>query len=313
MRYIVDFKDDEHVIDHYLCKQKQTLKTRSGKNYLSLKLQDKTGLIDAKVWELNNDIQSFEENDFIKIDGVVGVYQNELQLRINKIRKSNEGEYNPVDFIPCTDKDITSLHKQLLDLIESINNIYIKQLLKNIFINNEKIAENIKSHSAAKQMHHNYMGGLIEHSVSVAQICDFLSRRYKYVNRDILISGALLHDVGKVYELTPFPENDYTDEGELLGHIVIGVELITKEAKSIEDFPEEVLMILKHCIVSHHGELEFGSPQKPKLIEAFIIHCVDDMDAKEKIYEDMIEKDNTKGKWVGYHRMLGRNIRKTDI
>lgn len=311
MKYIEDFKEDDKIIGHYLCKQRQSLKTKSGKTYLSLKLQDKTGLIDAKVWDLSNDIQSFEEKDIIKIEGNVLIYQNVPQLKVHKIRKSTEGEYLESDFIPTTDKDVDSLYKSLLGFITSINNIHIRTLLENIFINNKHILKHIKTHSAAKSLHHGYMGGLIEHIVSVTSISDFLSANYKFVNRDILIAGSLLHDLGKIYELSPFPSNDYTDEGELIGHIVIGVEVLTKEASKIDGFSQETLNLLKHCIVSHHGELEFGSPQKPKTIEAIIIHSADNADSKIKMYEEAMSKSDIKSAWVGYHNLLKVNIRKS--
>ncbi len=311
MRYISDLKIDETVVEHYLCKKKQTLKSRAGKNYLSLLLQDKTGTINAKVWELNNQIQSFEENDFIKIDGTVLSYQNEPQLNIRKIRRSEEGEYNPMDYIPSTDKNIEELYKKIVNIINSLENQYIKILLENIYIKNNELRERFKIHSAAKSMHHSYMGGLLEHSLSICEICDFLSKHYSNVNRDILIASALLHDVGKMFELSPFPDNDYTDDGQLLGHIIIGTELVTKEANKIENFPHQLKSLLKHSIISHHGEYEFGSPKRPKTIEAFILHCADELDAKVKMYEDAILADNTNGNWVGYHKMLARNIRKT--
>ncbi|MCL1935903.1 MAG: HD domain-containing protein [Defluviitaleaceae bacterium] len=310
MKYIQDFKENDNIIGHYFCKQKQNMKTKGGKAYLSLKLQDKTGVIDAKVWELNNDIQNFEEKDTIKIDGVVNIFQNSPQLRVTKIRKSKEGEYNQKDYIPVTDKDVDILYENLLSLINSVENIFVKTLLENFFIKNEYIAKNIKTHSAAKSMHHGYMGGLIEHLVSVTNICDFLSNNYKFVNRDILIAGALLHDIGKVYELNPFPDNDYTDIGEIMGHIVIGIELLTNEASKIDNFPKEYLNHIKHLIISHHGELEFGSPQKPKTIEAIILHCADNTDSKIKMYEEALEKADPKVTYTNYHSYLKMHIRK---
>ncbi|MDR2940877.1 MAG: HD domain-containing protein [Clostridiales bacterium] len=313
MRYIEDFKEDDQIIGHYLCKQRQSLKSRAGKTYLSLKLQDKTGLIDAKIWEINNNIQNFEENDYVKIDGTVLSYQNELQLRINKLRRSQVGEYFEFDYIPTTDKNIDELYKKVTEYVYSVNNPFVKKLLEEIFINNKEIAESFKGHSAAKTMHHSYMGGLIEHTVSVAQICDFMSSRYKSVNRDILIATALLHDVGKIYELSDFPDNDYTDDGQLLGHIIIGMELVSATASKIEKFPNILLKLIKHSIIAHHGEYEFGSPKKPKTIEAYILHCADNMDAKVKMFEEIIEKDNTLGNWVGYQKMLERNIRKSNL
>lgn len=312
MRYIVDLKENEHLVEHYLCKQKQSLKTRTGKTYLSLKLQDKTGMVDAKVWEMSNEIQSFEENDIIKIDGIVLTYQNELQVKINKIRRSREGEYDTMDFIPCTDKDIDALFDQLTAYIRSISHPQIRLLMENMLINNEEIASAFKHHSAAKHMHHSYMGGLLEHTLSVTQICDFMSARYATINRDLLIATAILHDIGKIYELSPLPENDYTDDGQMLGHIVMGAEMVTAEVLKIPGFPHELQSLIKHSILAHHGEYEFGSPKLPSTMEAFILHCADNMDAKLKAYEEAIEKDSTQGNWVGFQKMLGRYVRKSD-
>ena len=312
MRYINEIREGENVIEHFLCKSKQTLKSRAGKSYLSLKLQDKTGTVDAKVWELNNDIKAFEENDFIKIDGTAIVYQNDIQLNVKRIRRSLEGEYDPMDYIPSTEKNIDSMTEELLGYINTIKNPYLKKFLEEIFIKDSVISKKIKYHSAAKSVHHGYMGGLVEHTLSVTQICDFLAPRYKYVDRDILIASAMLHDIGKIYELSDFPENDYTDEGQLLGHIVIGIDIISEAVKKVEGFPKKVESLLKHCLISHHGELEYGSPQLPKTIEAFILHCADNMDAKVKVIEELIDSDSTSGSWVGYQKMLQRNIRKSD-
>ena len=312
MRYINEIREGENVIEHFLCKSKQTLKSRAGKSYLSLKLQDKTGTVDAKVWELNNDIKAFEENDFIKIDGTAIVYQNDIQLNVKRIRRSLEGEYDPMDYIPSTEKNIDSMTEELLGYINTIKNPYLKKFLEEIFIKDSVISKKIKYHSAAKSVHHGYMGGLVEHTLSVTQICDFLAPRYKYVDRDILIASAMLHDIGKIYELSDFPENDYTDEGQLLGHIVIGIDIISEAVKKVDGFPKKLESLLKHCLISHHGELEYGSPQLPKTIEAFILHCADNMDAKVKVIEELIDSDSTSGSWVGYQKMLQRNIRKSD-
>ena len=311
MKYIEDLKEDDRIVEHYLCKSRQSFKSKSGKAYLSLKLADKTGTIDAKVWDMTNEIQSFEENDFIKIDGVVTSFQNELQLKVTKIRKSQEGEYQPMDYSPSTDKDITSLYGQLIDMIASVSNSHIRELLEIIIIRDEYIRETIKTHSAAKANHHSYMGGLLEHTLSVAGLCEFLSSRYKYVNRDILIAGAILHDIAKVYELSSFPSNDYTDDGQLLGHIVIGAELITKAAGEIAGFPPRLASMLKHCVLSHHGEYEFGSPKLPQTIEAFILYTADNADAKITMFEEALQAGNPQNTWTGYSRIFGRNIRRT--
>jgi len=311
MRFIEDFKEDDRIIAHYLCKQKTSLKSRSGKTYLSLKLQDKTGIVDAKVWELSNDIQSFEENEFIKVDGTIVSYNNDLQMKVAKIRRSEEGEYDPADYVPRTDKDLESLYNNLCAYISSVKNSHIKRLLESIFLEDSVISARIKTHSAAKQMHHSYMGGLLEHTVNVADICEFLAEKYKFVDRDLLIAGALLHDVCKIIELSPFPTNDYTDDGQLLGHIVMGSELVGKHAANIERFPHQLETLIKHMVLSHHGIYEFGSPKLPKTVEAFLLHCADDLDAKIKMFEEAVVKDNTAGMWVGYHRMFERNLRKS--
>jgi 3'-5' exoribonuclease len=313
MRYLEDVRENEHIIEHYLCRQKQHLKTRSGKTYLSLRLSDKTGQMDAKVWEMNNDIQNFEEGDMIKIDAQVVNYQNELQLKIIKLRKSNEGEYIPLNYVPCTEKDIDMLYEEVTEFIKSIQHSKLRTLLERMLINNREQAEAFKIHSAAKQMHHSYMGGLIEHTLNVAQICDFMTGRHKHVNRDLLITSALLHDIGKIYELSPMPMNDYTDDGQMLGHITIGVEMISEEVRNIPGFPHDLASLLKHSILAHHGEYEFGSPKLPATIEAFLLHCADNMDAKVKTFEEILDKDSTVGPWTGYQKMLNRYIRRSDF
>jgi len=311
MKYIEDFKEDERIVEHYLCKSRQSMKSKSGKAYLSLKLADKTGTVDAKVWEMTNDIQSFEENDFIKIDGVVTSFQNELQLKITKIRRSQEGEYQPMDYIPHTEQDISSLYKQLTDVIESISNPHIRELLEVLLVRDEYISEAVKTHSAAKANHHSYMGGLLEHILSVVGICEFLVPRYKSVNRDVLIAGAILHDIAKVYELSSFPTNDYTDDGQLLGHIVIGAELITKAADRVPGFPPKLASLLKHCVLAHHGEYEYGSPKLPQTMEAFMLYVADNADAKIKMFEEALQTGNAQNAWAGYSRIFGRNVRRT--
>ncbi len=309
MRYINELREGESVVGHYLCKTKQTLKSRAGKSYFSLKLQDKTGTIDAKVWDLNNEIKSFEENDFIKIDGTVLIYNNEPQLNVRRIRKSMDGEYDPMDYIPSTEKNIDVMLKELLGYIDTIQDQYIKALLQEIFLKDETVKKCFRTHSAARTMHHSYLGGLVEHTLSVTQICDFMAGRYKNVNRDLLVATAMLHDVAKVRELSQFPTNDYTDEGQLLGHIVIGAEMIHEAASKIDGFPKTLENLMKHSILAHHGEYEYGSPELPKTIEAFILHCADNMDAKTKAMEEAIAGNTNQGEWVGYQRIMQRNIR----
>lgn len=313
MKYINELREGENIIEHYLCKSRQTMKSRNGKNYLSLKLQDKTGMVDAKVWDLNNDIQSFQENDFIKVDAFVTTFNNELQLNVKRIRRSREGEYDPADFVPSTDKNIDEMYDQLMGYIKTMKNPYLKKLLEEIFLRHPVISKEFKYHSAAKAMHHSFRGGLVEHTLSVTQLCDFLAPRYNYVNRDILVASAMLHDVGKVLELSDFPTNDYTDDGQLLGHLILGSELIRDAAAKIDGFPKRLESIMKHCMLSHHGEYEYGSPKLPSTPEAFLLHCADNLDAKTKMIEEALAADSTQGHWAGYNRMLQRNLSRSDF
>jgi len=313
MTFIADMKEHDLIVGHYFCKSKQSLKTRVGKTYYSLKLQDKTGMVDAKVWELTKDIQDFNEGEMIKIDASVLSYNNEIQVKVNKIRRSQHGEYVLSDFIPSTTKDVEKMYGQVVGIIKSIENLHLKTLLENILVKDEARAKALKTHSAAKQIHHGYMGGLLEHTVSVAQICDFVCKRYDYVNRDLLLTGALLHDIGKIYELSPMPYNEYTDDGQLLGHLVMGVEMIAVEIAKIEGFPHQLASLVKHMIVSHHGELEFGSPKVPAIAEATILYYADNMDAKVKTIEELLDSDTSPGPWVGYHKALSRYIRKSEF
>ena len=313
MKYIEDLKDGENIIAHYLCKKKETLKTKSGKNYMSMILGDRTGTISAKVWTLNNDIQSFETGDFIKIEAQVVTYIDDLQLNVRKIRKSMSGEYLPADYIPTTDKDIDAIYTAICELIKSIENPHINRLLTAIFIENAQIKSGFLTNSAARSMHHAYMGGLCEHTLNVAQICDFLAPRYKFVNRDLLICAALLHDIGKIFELSDFPENDYTDDGKLLGHIYMGSEFIGAEIATIDGFPPVLKSLLQHCILSHHGKHEFGSPILPKTMEAMILSYADITDAHTKMLEESLEKIPTGSEWSGYNRVLARDLRKSNF
>ena len=219
MKYIRDIKEGEQIIEHYLCKSRQTLRSKNDKNYLSLKLADKTGTVDAKVWNLGNDIQSFAENDMIKIDATAQIFNNDIQLNVKRIRKSREGEYDPADYIPSTEKNIKEMWGKFTSYIQTIKDPHIKELMERIIVKNGFVVKEFPIHSAAKSVHHGYLGGLLEHSLSVTEICDFMADKYKFVNRDILVASAMLHDVGKLWELSDFPLNDYTDDGQLLGHI----------------------------------------------------------------------------------------------
>lgn len=310
MRYIEQLQDGENVSEVYLCKNKIVGKTKSGKSYYSLLLQDKTGSIDAKIWELNNGIGHFDSMNYVRVDGQITTFNNALQLNVKKIRIADEGEYAQDDYMPCTKKDVDEMFADLLKLVDSLEHSYYKTLLKSFFVDDKETAAEFKRHSAAKTIHHGYIGGLLEHSLAVARMCDYYTTYYKRLNRDLLITAALLHDIGKIYELSGFPENDYTDAGQLLGHIVMGTMMIRDRIKDIPDFPVKAANELEHCILAHHGELEYGSPKKPALLEALALSFADNTDAKIQTFMEALDAKDESG-WLGYNKMLESNIRRT--
>ena len=309
MRYIEQLQDGENVSEVYLCKNKIVGKTKSGKSYYSLLLQDKTGSIDAKIWELNNGIGHFDSMNYVRVDGQITTFNNALQLNVKKIRIADEGEYAQDDYMPCTKKDVDEMFADLLKLVDSLEHSYYKTLLKSFFVDDKETAAEFKRHSAAKTIHHGYIGGLLEHSLAVAKVCDYYTTYYKRLNRDLLITAALLHDIGKIYELSGFPENDYTDAGQLLGHIVMGTMMIRDRIKDIPDFPAKAANELEHCILAHHGELEYGSPKKPALLEALALSFADNTDAKIQTFMEALDAKDESG-WLGYNKMLESNIRR---
>lgn len=311
MRYIGELREGEMVKETYLCKTKQILKTKAGKSYYSLLLQDKTGTIDAKVWELNGGIENFEAMDYIHVEGQVISFQSSLQFNIKRIRVSQEGEYDPVDFMPMTSKDIEQMYKDILSYIKQIKEPHLKKLVESFFVEDAVFVKAFKFHSAAKSVHHGFIGGLLEHTLSVVKLCDYLANNYEIINRDLLITSALFHDIGKLDELSIFPENDYTDDGQLLGHIYIGTEKISARIRTIPNFPIKLANELKHCILAHHGELEYGSPKKPALVEAMALNFADNTDAKLETMKEIFSSSDEKAEWLGYNRFFESNIRRT--
>ncbi|MDD4113467.1 MAG: HD domain-containing protein [Herbinix sp.] len=309
MRYIQDLREGDMIKNEiYLCKSKLVLTGKSGKEYVSLILQDKTGTIDAKIWDFNNEIEQYEAMDFVHIDARVTSFQDALQLNISKIYKSREGEYYPEDYFPKTNKDVSEMYQKVKNYIGNIKDMNLSFLLEEIFVKDKEFMNKFKDHSAAKSVHHGFMGGLLEHTLSVANMCDFYANNYPIINRDLLISAALLHDIGKMDELSAFPRNDYTDEGQLLGHIFIGANKVSEKIKGIVNFPEKLAGELIHCILAHHGELEYGSPKKPATIEAMALHFADNTDAKLQTMTELLGSYDSKVEWMGYQRLFESNI-----
>lgn len=312
MKYIKDLKEGDKITNEiYLCKSKQTLTTKNGRSYDSLILQDKTGTIDAKIWDLTREIGQYEAVDFIHIDAQVISYQDALQLNVNKVYKAREGEYYPEDYYPVTTKDVEAMYHEVKGYIAAVKDAYLKELLECFFIKDTAFAKAFRNHSAAKNIHHSFVGGLLEHTLSVVRLCDFYSKSYPIINKDLLITAALFHDIGKMQELSVFPENDYTDDGQLLGHIFIGASLVQEKIRTINKFPAKLENELIHCILAHHGELEYGSPKKPAIIEAMALHFADNTDAKLQTMTEVLNAADPKAEWMGYQRMFESNIRRS--
>ena len=301
MRYIDTFREGMHIADVYLCKNKQIALTKNGKEYGNLVMQDKTGTIDAKIWDLGSPgVGEFETMDYVHVEADVTLFQSSFQLNVRRIRRAQEGEYVEADYLPVSKKDIKKMYEELLGYIRSVKNPYLQKLLSGYFVENAVFAKAFQFHSAAKTVHHGFVGGLLEHTLSVTKLCDYYAGYYPMINRDLLLTAAIFHDVGKTRELSRFPENDYTDDGQLLGHIIIGTEMVGESIRSIPGFPEKLATELKHCILAHHGELE-----------ALALNFADNTDAKMETMIEALQSGGENKGWLGYNRLLESNIRKT--
>ena len=313
MKYINTLKEGDRGTETYLCKKKTQGISKTGKAFESLTLCDKTGTIDAKIWDVDSEgISDYDELDFITVTGDITSWNGALQFNIKRLRIANQGEYEIADYIPSSKKDIGEMYKELTSLIDSIEAPYMKKLLRKYFVEDKDFIEVFKAHSAAKSVHHGFTGGLLEHTLSVTKNCDFFTKQYPFLDRDLLLTASIFHDIGKVKELSDFPRNDYTDEGQLLGHIMIGANMVDRAIDDIEGFPDVKRTELIHCILAHHGELEFGSPKKPAIAEAIALSFADNIDAKmETIFESLENVEDNNLTWQGFNRLLDSNIRRT--
>lgn len=312
MIYINTLREGDNISETYFCKDKVVAQSKAGKTYYSLKLQDRTGIVDAKVWDLSNAIEHFESMDYIRITGQVTSFNNSLQINVRQARKAAEGTYDIADYMPVSPYNIEEMYKDLLALIDTVKDPNLNGILRAFFVEDADFIKAFKKSSAAKAMHHSFIGGLLQHTLSVAQISDYVAGHYSIINRDLLVTAAICHDIGKVNELSSFPENDYTDVGNLVGHIVMGAMMVRGKAAKIEGMSVDTLNKLVHCILAHHGKLEYGSPEKPKIIEALALSFADDMDAKLQAFTEAVEGDQSGELWLPYNKMFESYIRKTN-
>ena len=311
MKFIETFREGDRISDIYLCKSHTAAVSKNGKAYDNVILQDKTGSIDCKIWDPSSaGIQDFSEMDYVFISGDVSIYQGKPQLSIKRVRKAEEDEYTPADYLPVSDKNIEDMFKELMELLKTVKNPYLQTLIAKYF-EDDTFVSAFKSHSAAKTVHHAFVGGLLEHTLSVTKMCAYYVEQYPFLNRDLLITAAAFHDVGKLREISSFPTNDYTDDGQLLGHIMIGYELVGYACRSIKGFPKKLMAELQHCILAHHGELEYGSPKKPALPEALALNMADNTDAKLETMREFLNSQAGQTGWLGYNKLFESNVRRS--
>lgn len=306
-QFVSDIKDRDSVNAVFLVKDKNMAMAKNGKPYMNLRFMDKSGEIEAKVWD-NTDVldKRFDKDDFVQVRGKASVYMNKMQVVVAEIARIPEEQVCLADFLPESPRPLEEMKRELADVVAAIGNQHLKSLMQS-FLSDSLFMDLYCSAPAAKAMHHVYLGGLLEHSLALVKLVKTIVPLYGGINEDLLVVGALLHDAGKIHEMSFERSFDYTDAGKLLGHITIGVELLEDKIRTVEGFPRELAMLLKHMLLSHHGQYEFGSPKRPKTIEATILNYLDDMDSKINGIRSHIAKENVStSRWTAHHRLYDR-------
>jgi 3'-5' exoribonuclease len=304
--------ENEIIVSSFVVVSKQVKPKKTGEPYLALTLGDRTGQLEAKMWDNVEDaLNAFEQEDFIKIKGLLNKYKNRFQITIHKVRRLGDSEVDFADYLPKTTKDIGELWQTLAGFVASFQNPHLKALLE-AFMRDPEIAEAYRLAPAAKSLHHAYIGGLLDHVVSLCKSCDLMCQNYPSINRDLLLSGAFLHDIGKIHELSYNRSCSYTTRGQLLGHMIIELEMLHKKLALVPEFPDELKTLLEHLIISHHGQYDFGSPKLPMFPEALMLHYLDDLDSKIESMRALFEREvGAEGAWSGYNPSLGRPLLNT--
>ena len=289
-QYADKFSANDKVDSVFIVRNKHIRITKNNKSYLAFELVDKSGEIVGRIWDNAEKMSElFKDNDFVRVIGIVESFQNVLQINIKQVQIVAQDKIDIGEFLPKTTKDVNLMFDQIVSIIDGMQNMWLKNLLHAIF-KVEEYRELFKKAPASVKMHNYYIGGLLEHTLSVASMCMEIDKYYKNINKDLLLTGAILHDIGKIYEYEYSRAFDYTDRGRLIGHIVIGTQMVKSKIAEIPQFPAELEMLLEHMLLSHHGQYEWGSPKKPKVLEAVILHYLDDMDAKISGFQEMVEK-----------------------
>jgi len=306
--FIKDIRAGDLVDDVFVLSEKTMAQKRDGNNFLNITVSDKTGKIKGVIWDRVDDISAgTTSGDFVQVQGTVSEYKGVLQFVVKNMTSIPADSINPSDFLPATRRDIDKMFLRLLKITASIEAGHLKKLFE-AFFNDMDFVRKFKNAPAAKKMHHAYIGGLLEHTLSMALLADRIAGHYSGVDRDLLLAGAILHDIGKIREFNYKYSIDYSDEGRLLSHIVIGIMMLDEKLIEVEDFPQDQAVLLRHMIVSHHGTREFGSPEPPKTIEAVLLNYIDEIDAKVKGIRDFMATEDPNESWTSYHRLLGRHF-----
>ncbi len=310
--WVKDIKEDEAVRGSYLVKEKRVGTTRRGEPFLTLILADRSGEIEAKVWEGAKELSPlFNQGDVLEMEGTAGSYRGRVQITVSRLRVQ-KGKVDPRIFVESAPCDASEMMGNLREILRGIEDVHLRALIDR-FLSDQGFISLFKKAPAAKNFHHSYLGGLLEHTLSICLLAVKVAEHYPQLDRDLLLTGAFLHDIGKVRELKFDHSIDYTDEGRLLGHVVLGAAIVDEKLREMKKFPKEKAVRLKHLILSHHGEYEFGSPKRPKFLEAFALHLIDDLDAKINGLGRFMERDRQDGAWTDFNRLFERYFLKGDI
>lgn len=321
-QFVRDLQDKASVSSPFLVKYSALSNGKNGKPYLNVVLMDKTGEVEARIWDdVANLAPAAVRDNYVLVEGRCQLYQGRKQIVIARLRMLREDEVDPAEFIPKSALDPEDLYARLLAQVASMQDPFYKALAESIFKDDREIAELVRIAPAAKSMHHAYRTGLLEHVVSIVDVLDMLAKHYgKYLDRDLLFLGGFLHDVGKIWELSYDRATEYTTEGKLIGHLVMGVELVERKVRELEAqpgrlpgaFPEEKKLLVKHLILAHHGQLDYGSPKRPKCLEALVVHAIDDLDSKINAIRVFTQMDISEGRWTAFNRQFERFFFKPD-
>lgn len=309
--YVNQLQPNQVITATFLVHIKDVRQKKTGEPYLSLLLGDRTGELEAKMWDnVAEVLESFSRDDFVKVKGMLQIYQNRPQLTVHKMMRILDSDVDFADYFPSSERDPDEMFMELRGIVAGIQNPHLRELL-DCFLNDQTIARLYRIAPAAKSVHHAFLGGLLEHVLSMCHLCKVTSLHYKIIDLDLLLTGAILHDIGKIAELTYDRSFGYSVEGQLLGHIIIGLRMVSERLQRFPDFPPRLRTMVEHMIVSHHGELEFGSPKVPLFPEALLLHHLDNLDSKMECMRAAIAKDRqAEGCWTAYNTSLERAVLK---